>query len=212
MKRSAALASDALASQDPSSALAVNCHVFNQDGLGIGLVVREHPASLAKLYLIGAGDLHGDAEGIRRFREVFKWAREHSARILLTGDMYDFRTRHSKSFEHGATAPAFEIDRVNDLIRNHADLIDGCVRGNHDIRPWRDAGEDPLRRICRDCSIPYHPDALVIIYKLGHNTNEGNSTRVCYTVFLTHTLRGGRTAGSKLNKLVDFFSNLSQFL
>lgn len=203
MKRSAALAADALASQDPSSALAVNCRVFDKEGLGIGVVTREFDTALAKLYVIGAGDLHGDSDGVKRLREVFGWARDNCARVLLTGDMYDFRTRHSVSFEHGASAPAFEIDRVNDLIQEHADMIDGVVRGNHDVRPWRDAGEDPLRRVCRDCSIPYHPDALVILYKFGHASAESKSTRLCYTVFLTHTCRGGRSAGSKLNKLVD---------
>ena len=114
--------------------------------------------------------------------------------------MFNAAIKDSKSHEHGAEALLEEIDRVEELINDYKHIISGCVSGNHDQRVFKTTGEDSLRRICKNAKIAYQPNALVLVFKFGKN---GNGDRLVYSIFLTHTLRGGRKEGTKLQKVVD---------
>lgn len=184
---------------------AVNCKTF--ENIGIGLVSRDFKGLSSPLRLCGMGDIHGSARAVKLVLEELKKVREGNGRVVMTGDLIDNRTKGSKSFYHGGEAPMGEIDRIGELFEEYKDHIDAVVGGNHCHRTWKETGEDPLRRMCMTHKIPYHPDAMVVVYRVGKQKctprNKGQYPNV-YTVFLSHGSRSGRKEGTKLQKVIDY--------
>lgn len=188
--------------------LSCNCRVFDERGIGIGLVEKDFSKIKQPLKILALGDVHGDAKAINRLADVLEHARTTESRVLLTGDLLDNKIKDSKSFYHGAEAPYKEIDRYYDLFDRYRHVIDGVVAGNHDERSYKYSGEDSIRRLCIPLGIAYHPDALVIIYKVGSAEGRKNNRHDCgpiiYTIYLSHSTRAGRKEGGKLQKVADF--------
>ncbi len=179
---------------------AVNCKSF--DDIGIGLVSKDFKGATSPLRLCGMGDIHGSARAVKLVRKELKKVQECGGRVIMTGDLIDNRTKHSISFYHGGEAPMSEIDRIGELFEEFKDNIDTVVGGNHCHRTWKETGEDPLRRLCMTHKIPYHPDAMTIIYRVGKQKcvphNKAQHPNI-YTVFVSHGSRSGRKEGNKLH-------------
>lgn len=203
--------------------LSCNCTSFHKRGIGVGVVIKDFTGCKSPLIISALGDIHGDAKIYKKVEEKLKEAREKDSRILLVGDLIDNKTVLSKSFSHGVDSPHTEIDCLSSLFKKFGAYIDGVVGGNHDMRTFKYSGEDAIRRLCLQYTIPYHPDAMVVIYRIGKTVNNHISKisghrkdggPVTYKVFMSHSMRGGRKEGGKLQKVVDYrnITNADVFL
>lgn len=189
-----------------------HCKSYYKNGIGIGVVHKDFSKLKNPLRIYAMGDIHGKKEAVEKAEVKLKEAKSEGARVLLTGDILNFATKDSISFYHGAESPQEETERVTKLLHKYADCIDGIVSGNHDERSNKYSGLDTLKTICQSSGIPYHSDALVLLYKIGSvaftraaraETGRNDGGPVIYKVFLTHSSRGGRKIGSRIAKVVD---------
>lgn len=185
----------------------VNCKDFSHKGINIGYVEinlnEVYKKPLDKAYIIGMGDFHADSFAFNEGKLInfFNWCKETNTRVLITGDILEMAVVDSVSFTYGQSTPWQDLSKATDILYRYKDLIDGVVSGNHDERIQKRSGIDVLREFCKYNGIPYHANGLVVVYKLG--VHKGTKNTFSYTVFVTHTRRGGRTPGSQVNKLVD---------
>jgi predicted phosphodiesterase len=198
---------------DLDNDLSCNCRSFHRRGIGVGVVIKDFTACKAPLMICALGDIHGGSATYKLFDKTLEEVVKKNCRVLFTGDLIDNRINQSKSFTHGSESPHLELDMLSKIFEKYSSYIDGIVGGNHDVRTFRYAGEDPIRRLCLQYKIAYHPDALVIIYKVGETSNKkivkdrgGRHDKgpVIYKIFMSHSNRSGRKEGGKLQKVVDF--------
>lgn len=164
-------------------------------------------------YLIVIGDLHvGDkafgTESRHKLEGYVKWVQEHdNARVILNGDLLNTATRISKTspFEQDMTLEE-QISAVATYLYPIKDRIIGAVCGNHERRMMDFAGYDPtisiLTMLGLNIEQTYFKFTGILKIRVGKRMSRGaEAMRVAYTVAFTHTTGGGKTIGSKMNRI-----------
>ena len=166
--------------------------------------VKYHRAKLTSepehLYILPIGDIHlGHSKcDYKMLQGYLQWADEHreNTRIILMGDLLECATKTSvgKGIYEESFCTNEQIKRMKEILRPYADIIDGAVIGNHEMRISKDTSIDVMEQICDALRIPYLGYSGVI----GYSAN-----KVAYSVFAWHGAGGGRKPGGSLNRLED---------
>jgi len=147
-------------------------------------------------YLFPIGDIHiGDKfVDYRLLENNIKWVEgEPNARVVLMGDILNVATRSSKSspFEQNMGLQE-QIDLATKMFKPIGNKIIGAISGNHEARIEDFCNLDPLQTLCLALNVPYLKYSSVVSIIVG---------RIAYTAYLHHTTGGGKTPGSKINRI-----------
>ena len=163
-------------------------------------------------YIIPISDLHyGDKAFTKNSLKILKgnleWVKERpNARIVLVGDIFNGATRDSKTtpFEQ----PASEFQEVVELFKPYADKIVTAIDGNHEARLEDFANFSMMNAFCMQLGIPYSNKSVAINFKINLRS-DGKRFREQYVGYFHHTTGGGKTMGSKLNRVETMTTLLS---
>lgn len=123
--------------------------------------------------------------------------------VIVNGDICNMAIAGSKSDVYSATMkPDEAIDAVVDFLEPIKDRILSVCSGNHDSRPYKIAGIDSTKRICRELNIEekYHPHACVVFISFGKSQGR-DCRKQPYSIFHRHGNGGGKKIGGKANNL-----------
>lgn len=123
---------------------------------------------------------------------------EINHRIILMGDLIDCGVKGAVggSVYDNHTTPSGQLDIIEEIFKEHAGQIDGCVTGNHEWRLFKDSGFDISKEFCKRLDIDYTGF-------MGVNTYSFNSR--AYNICFTHGRAGGTTENA-LRKVKDLTS------
>lgn len=148
------------------------------------------------------GDKGFGRVSLEKLKGYIEWVKDTpNAFVFLLGDMVNCATLDSKSspFEQDMNLSE-QVENIVALLNPIKDKIVGAVDGNHENRLVKYSGYSPTISICeRLGSVPYFGHSGVVIFRLG--CRDGKSPRHSFTGYFHHTTGGGRTVGSKLNRV-----------
>lgn len=147
-----------------------------------------------------AADRHQRKPFLERLRLVKDSGLDH--RLILHGDLMDFRNKTGKSFSHGAMSPQAELDELVRILRPYADHVDLMLNGNHEFRSERESGLDAMATIAAQIgrSQAYRRGPSVVRY--CYNATKGNHGQERYRAqILVHHGFGGGTRGGAANNI-----------
>lgn len=172
--------------------------------------VKEFKTKYSDAYILALSDFHiGDkgfnAASKKKLKDYIKWIRETpNAYVILNGDLLNVATRTSVSspFDQNRTLGE-QIDEVISLLRPIRSRILGAIDGNHEQRLSDFVGYSPTITICDRLGIDYMGSTAIYLIRLEARTYK-NSTPVrgSFSIFAHHTTGGGRTDGSKINRVI----------
>lgn len=163
---------------------------------------------LDAMEIMAVGDFHlGDPNHSPKILDdIVEWASESENRfITIDGDIFNAAITSSISDVY---SEEFTMDKCMELFGEFIDKITPekilvCIDGNHDQRVWKSVGIDPVRYVCSSRGVRYSQGEAYLTIKLGSwNPNKANPRMIMYTLFVTHGVGGGRTAGGKINTLL----------
>lgn len=162
------------------------------------------PSGTEFVRLICVSDLHYGARAMDypRWLDMRDWiAGNPDVRWLFHGDLLDLATTQAPG--RAMLEQALSFDNARDLaeddLRPIAAQCMGMLTGNHDLRVARalQVDFDPVRDLCKRLHIPYLGYENWVRW---HITSGAHKRR--YDTYHHHGWGGGRTAGSKANKVV----------
>ena len=167
------------------------------------------PESLeqAKIHFVSdlhIGDAHCDDIGIKARLDAIK--ADPEAFIILGGDLMDTATRNSIGDTYTQTlSPMRQIEYSVKLFEPLKDKIIAMIPGNHEERVYRLDGIDTTAIVAAELGLTekYSETTAILFIHLGKR-QRGRQGPVCYTVYITHGSGGGRKAGGKINRLIDY--------
>lgn len=147
-------------------------------------------------YILPMGDIHiGDKfVDYKLLESNIEWVKnEPNARVILMGDIFNLATRISKSspFEQSLGLDE-QIEKGIKLFTPIKEKILGAISGNHECRLEDFCRLNPLVPFCMALHIPYLGYSSVVSLVVG---------RIAYTAYVHHTTGGGKTPGSKINRV-----------
>lgn len=156
------------------------------------------------------GDFHiGDKHHSKSaLDEIANWVGEKENRfITIDGDIFNAAITSSISDVY---SEEYTLDECMQLFGNFIDNVTPdkilvCIDGNHDQRVWKSVGIDPVKYVCNNKGVRYSSGEAYVTVKLGYwdkSKAVGNRPMVNYTVYVTHGVGGGRSAGGKVNSLL----------
>lgn len=178
-------------------------------------VVVEIPDS--KAYLIPIGDTHiGDKgftdESKRKLKGYIKWIKDRdNARAFLMGDIVNLATPVSKSsvFEQNMNLKE-QLAFATELFSPIKDKIVGGISGNHEQRLSLYSGMTATAILCERLGVEDCNYSAILDFKVGKKARGSKvSNRIQYTSYMHHTTGGGKTPGSKVNR-VSLLSDVVQ--
>jgi UDP-2,3-diacylglucosamine pyrophosphatase LpxH len=160
-------------------------------------------------YLIPIGDVHFsdqnfNKEGQAKLKGYLDWVTERdNAKIFLMGDIFNVAGRNEKTspFEQKQYEEDInEYTKATDFFKPYSSKIIGAIEGNHEERIYDEYGISPLQMFCRELTIPYCKYSAIVRFMVGKR-RDSNRFKQNYFVFFHHTIGGGSTVGSKLNRV-----------
>jgi predicted MPP superfamily phosphohydrolase len=121
-----------------------------------------------------------------------------NTRILLNGDLFHNINKHSKgSMSDQCMTPQEQFDWAVEIFKPYADLIDGVVLGNHDIRTENETEIDIMLMFCKMIGI----EKTYLKYRgiVGYSINKN-----FYSIEMYHGTGGGGTIASVERNLKRF--------
>lgn len=169
--------------------------------------ILEYP-ELDSIEVMAVGDFHlGDPNHSPKIlNEIVAWALESDNRfITIDGDIFNAALTSSISDVY---SEEFTMDKCMELFGDFIDAITPekilvCIDGNHDQRVWKSAGIDPVKYVCNSHGVRYSQGEAYLTIKVGcWNEKKPKPRKIMYTMYITHGVGGGRTAGAKVNSLL----------
>lgn len=169
--------------------------------------VKEFKTKYNDIYLYCIGDIHiGDKNFTHSSEEKLKGYIEFirktaNAYCILQGDILNVATRLSKTSPFDQDMDLKEqIEKAVQLFKPIKHKILGAVDGNHCQRICDFTGYSPMISICERLGIDYMKDSGVYLIRMGcHSKRE--VPRATFTVYSAHGCGGGKTVGSKMNRV-----------
>jgi len=169
--------------------------------------VKEFRTKYNDIYIYPIGDVHIGDKGFTKAAEdklkgyIRFIKKTPNAFAILQGDLLNCATRVSKSspFEQNMDLKD-QITKAVELLKPIKDKILGAIDGNHENRMSDFAGYSPTISICDRLEIDYMADSVVYVIRMGCHSNKGNP-RSTFTLYSHHTTGGGKTLGSKINRV-----------
>ena len=144
---------------------------------------------------------------MKRIMEYLDFLRNTpNAYAILNGDLMNTAIRTSLSDVYSETISPME------QLKQCVKLFDGlqekvlCINpGNHELRVWKNDGLDVTQMMATQLGIGdrYSPESSLLFVSCGQWSSHRHNERVTYSIFAQHGDGGGRTEGSKVNRLVQ---------
>ncbi len=160
------------------------------------------------------GDKHCDEKLIKERINYIKNNKE--AYCILNGDLINNATRKSVSDIYSEVlSPMEQIERALDVFEPIKDKILAITQGNHEFRTYKTEGIDIVKLIAHQLGIAdrYAPEGAFLFIRFGKRSNgmketkgSGKVRKMCYTIYCTHGMGGGRKEGAKAIRLADMAS------
>lgn len=155
-----------------------------------------------------AGDLHigdknRDPHHMRKIREWLDVSKDRY--LILVGDLFNAALKTSVSNVYDDVISVDEAQReLTVWLSGIGDRLIASVSGNHDQRVQNAVGADILRMSHELADVPYDGLEAFVTVKLGAYgyKAKANKSPVCYQLYVTHGVGGGRLAGGKVNNLM----------
>ncbi len=172
------------------------------------------PRNLEQIRLYTIADTHLGEHGCdlnALKNQIAAIASDPNSYAILNGDIMNNAIKTSVSDTYSETLkPMDQLDFASKLFDPIASKILAVTTGNHESRTYKSDGIDITRLMARQIGIEdrYDPNGVFLFLRLGKSKcgrtdSEGQSRRVCYTIYTTHGTGGGRGAGGKANRLSD---------
>lgn len=156
------------------------------------------------------GDIHSD---FKRLREQLDWVMGSENRyVILNGDLVDMAVRNSIGDIYSQNlTPMQGLEQCVKVFGPVKDRILAVQPGNHELRIWKTDGIDFTQILCKQLGIGdrYSNASSLIFVRFGKLERRGGGNHgrpSCYTIFCEHGSGGGRTEGTKINRLVQMAS------
>jgi len=125
---------------------------------------------------------------------------------ILNGDLMNNATKTSVSDTYAEVlSPQRQLDLLVTLFDPIKDKILCITTGNHELRTYNKEGIDLTAVLASRLGLLdyYAPTAAYLFLRFGQDVRNHRSERICYTFYITHGRRSGRTVGAKVNALVQ---------
>jgi hypothetical protein len=155
-------------------------------------------------YVIPISDLHlGDKSFTKNSLAVLKgnlnWVKEHpNTRIVLVGDIFNCATRESKTEPFNQETGEFE--KAIEIFKPYASQIVTAIDGNHEHRIEDFANHSVMNAFCIALGIPYSHISCVVQFRVNKRPDDKRFVHN-YVGYFHHSTGGGKTMGSKLNRV-----------
>lgn len=171
--------------------------------------VLQYP-ELTTMEVMCVGDFHiGDTNHAPKvLSDIVDWASGAANRfITIDGDIFNAALTSSISDVY---SEEFTLDECVELFAKFIDDITPekilvCIDGNHDQRVWKSVGIDPVKYVCQSKGVRYSSGEAYVTVKLGcwdKSKPVDKRPMINYTIYVTHGVGGGRSAGGKVNSLM----------
>lgn len=169
--------------------------------------------------IIPIGDIHLGNSGcdIDKIRDMVEWIKSHEDNTYWIGmgdyidainysdPRFDPKTINKKFFLEGDIDKIiqFQIEEVTDLFKPIRNSCLGLLRGNHEETIRKYYHYDVLYEMAKDLELPrslllYDTSIIRTVFKRAKSREKS-----CIDIFCAHGNIGGRTYGSKANRLHD---------
>lgn len=139
-------------------------------------------------------------------RFISDWANAESNRyVVLDGDIFNAAIVGGKSDVYGETMTVDEAMKVaTRWLEGLGQKVIANVCGNHDERIIRSVGIDPVQHASSEAGVLYDGLEAFTTIHVGRASGEARSKGrpVCYDLYVTHGVGGGRSVGAKANNLL----------
>lgn len=158
--------------------------------------------------LMLAGDLHiGEPHQDPHYMTFIRdWVNAKPDRyLLLDGDVFNAAIVGGKSDVYGETMTMNEaMSTATEWLRSVGSRLIINVCGNHDERIIRSVGIDPLQHASCEAGVVYDGLQSFTTIHVGQMGGYSKSVHrpVCYDIYCTHGVGGGRSVGAKANNLM----------
>lgn len=154
------------------------------------------------------GDIHFDADcDIDRLEADIERIRKNGYKTILIGDLFDVGFFNQiRAMQERKITLNEALNSLKELFFPIRSQILCVLEGNHDRRIAKTTGFDILEEFAYDLGIPYARGQAVIDICLGMRSNTLRDGRYAYSILATHGWSGGRTSGSKANKISEWSS------
>jgi predicted phosphodiesterase len=132
------------------------------------------------------------------------------ALVILNGDILNNATKGGVSDVYGQKlSPMEQIDRAKRLLLPIKDKIICINTGNHESRTYKNDGVDLTEVLAMELGLAhlYSPTGTLMFIRFGairkDKSRKLGVKQICYTIYATHGCGGGKTAGAKVNRLVQ---------
>ncbi len=167
--------------------------------------------NLDNIEVVGFGDLHdGDPMcSLGDIKNTVEYVLAKPNRYcILNGDLVNMALKHSVSDVYGEErSPMLQIHHITEVLKplKEGDRILALLPGNHEERSYKDAGLDTGELIAMDLGIldRYARNTALVFVSLGKSVNHTSKRpkKNVYSIYVNHGFGGGRSVGSKLNKV-----------
>ena len=151
------------------------------------------------------GDEHCDMQSIRD--EVDRVKETPNAYCILNGDLCNTATRSSVSDIYSEKMSIMEqIQTCIDLLEPIKDKVLFIANGNHENRAYKSDGVEIMRLIAKQLGLEsrYSSEGGVLFLRFGEVRQHGrHRIKQSYAIYITHGTGGGKSVGSKVNRLED---------
>lgn len=157
------------------------------------------------------GDKNCDLEMIKELIERVRG--EETSYVILNGDLMNIATKNSVSdIYNESLTPMEQLEICVELLKPIKDRILLITEGNHERRIAKESGINLTKLLAIQLGLEdrYSPSSALLFLRLGElgrkATGKDCKRQVCYTIYVTHGTRGGRSGGSKINALLQMAS------
>lgn len=167
---------------------------------------------ITELELIPISDTHiGDPSvNEQKVAELIRYVDDHpNTYALLNGDLMNNAIKSSKSDTYTEyLSPMEQMVKLVNMIRPISHKILAVTQGNHERRTWKESGVDITRLMCRELGLEdkYAEGMAYIFLRFGETNGKNHNRQQRYTILITHGSGGGKSVGSKANRLADLVS------
>ena len=128
---------------------------------------------------------------------------EPNTYAIINGDLCDNAIKDSVGNVYDDSKPMDQLNTIVKALEPIKEKIICVTCGNHERRTSKVAGIDIMALACTQLGLldKYDENGVVVIARIGPKPK-----KKCYTIFVTHGTGGGRTAGGKVNRLLQLSS------
>lgn len=173
------------------------------------VISLELPSTLKQVELVCISDAHiGDpyANEQELMNQIRYVEDTPNCYCIINGDVMNNGIKSSKSDTYTEVlSPMEQLVKAVLTLKPIADKCLAITQGNHERRTARESGVDLMRLVARELHIEdkYSDGMAYIFLRFGEQSSHDRHRKVPYTILVTHGSGGGKTVGSKANRLAD---------